>query len=613
MRLLLVHPSALMYSEIFLRLEPLGLERVAAAARDAGHTVRVVDLQVLSHKLLDRELRSFQPEALGISLNYLANIPEAIEIAHRAKAASPGCFVFFGGHSVSFVGDHVLEQAEGAVDAIARGEGETVVVPLLEAVPDDAAHTVPGVVTAQGRGPAPRMLESIDSPRPARDLMRRRNRYFIGELDPCASIEFTRGCPWDCSFCSAWTFYGRSYRRAAPEAAAEEMASIREPNVFIVDDVAFIKPDHGHGIAAELERRNIRKQYYLETRADVLLRNEEVFERWTRLGLRYMFLGMEALDADGLDQFRKRISPDENFKALETARRLGISVAINLIVDPGWDEEQFRLVREFAMAVPEIVHLTVMTPYPGTEVWHTESRQLTTRDYRLFDIQHAVVPTRLPLEQFYRELVRTQAVINRKHLGLRTAVGALGILGRHLARGQTNFARMLWKFSRVYNANRQFSDHARPVRYELPLPERRTAAPGRKELFVHTIGRSGSRPRAGAGAQAPAGGGTETPAGGGAGVTAGAGADPVAGGGTSAEPAAITGAATETAAATGPGTGSTTGTGAGTGAGAGTAAGNSTETGAGTGSGTGTTTGTAAGDGTGTGGGAAGAGSASGQ
>ena len=63
--------------------------------------------------------------------------------------------------------------------------------------------------------------------------MRRRRRYFIGELDPCASIEFSRGCPWDCSFCSAWTFYGRSYRKASPEAAAEELASIREPNVFI--------------------------------------------------------------------------------------------------------------------------------------------------------------------------------------------------------------------------------------------------------------------------------------------------------------------------------------------------------------------------------------------
>jgi hopanoid C-3 methylase HpnR len=486
MRVMLVHPSALMYSEIFLRLEPLGLERVAAAARDAGHEVRVVDLQVLPRRVLDRELREFAPEALGVSLNYLANIPEAIELARQAKEASPGCFVFFGGHSVSFIAEHILEQAGGAVDMIVRGEGEPPVEPLLQAVRDGGLLEVPGAVTREGRGPAPRLLESIDTPRPARDLMRRRDKYFIGELDPCASIEFTRGCPWDCSFCSAWTFYGRSYRKASARAAADEMASIREPNVFIVDDVAFIKAEHGNGIAAELERRRIKKHYYLETRADVLLRNEEVFQRWTRLGLRYMFLGMEALDAEGLDLYRKRTNPDDNFRALERARKMGINVAINLIVDPAWDEERFRLVREFALSVPEIVHLTVMTPYPGTEVWHTEARQLTTRDYRLFDIQHAVVPTTLPLDVFYRELVRTQAVINRKHLGLRTAFGALGILGRNLAHGQTNFARMLWKFSRVYNPERQLSDHARPVEFELPMPVRREEAPGRKELYIHT-------------------------------------------------------------------------------------------------------------------------------
>lgn len=485
MRLLLVHPSALMYSEIFLRLEPLGLERVAAAARGAGHQVRVVDLQVLSHRDLVRELVSFRPRALGVSLNYLANIPEAIEIAHRVKRLVPGCFVFFGGHSVSFVADEVLEQAEGAVDAVVRGEGEPAIGPLLEAVRDGGAEAVPGVVTATGRGPEPGMLHGIDSPRPARDLMRRRRRYFIGELDPCASIEFTRGCPWDCSFCSAWTFYGRSYRKASPRAAGEEMASIAEPNVFIVDDVAFIRPEHGDAIAAELERRRVRKRYYLETRSDVLLRNREVFERWSRLGLRYMFLGMEAIDAEGLDLYRKRVSPDENFRALEAARRLGIHVAINLIVDPAWDTGQFRVVREFALSVPEIVHLTVMTPYPGTEIWHTESRKLTTRDYRLFDIQHAVVPTALPLEVFYRELVRTQAVINRKHLGLRTAFGALRVLGGNLARGQTNFARMLWRFNRVYNPARQLADHHRPVRYELPLPQRLDVG-DRRLLYVHT-------------------------------------------------------------------------------------------------------------------------------
>ncbi|MEU0214822.1 hopanoid C-3 methylase HpnR [Streptomyces sp. NPDC006265] len=485
MRLLLVHPSALMYSEIFLRLEPLGLERVAGAARDAGHEVRVVDLQVTGEKELARTFSSFRPDAVGVSLNYLANIPEAIAIAHAAKRADPGCFVFFGGHSVSFVAEDVLAQSEGALDAVVRGEGEPAMAPLLAAVRDGGLDTVPGIVTPAGRGPQPRMLHGIDSPVPARDLMRHRRRYFIGELDPCASIEFTRGCPWDCSFCSAWTFYGRSYRKASPEAAGAEMASIQEPNVFIVDDVAFIRPEHGHAIAAELERRRIRKQYYLETRSDVLLRNEEVFQRWTRLGLKYMFLGMEAIDAEGLDLYRKRVTPDDNFRALEVARRLGINVAINLIVDPAWDEERFRLVREFALAVPEIVHLTVMTPYPGTEIWHTESRKLTTRDYRLFDIQHAVVPTTLPLDVFYRELVRTQAVINRKHLGLRTALGALRVLGGNLARGQTNFARMLWKFNRVYNPARQLADHHRPVRYELPLPQH-LGTGNRRELYVHS-------------------------------------------------------------------------------------------------------------------------------
>lgn len=226
---------------------------------------------------------------------------------------------------------------------------------------------VPGAVTPVGPGRPPRMLHSLDDPLPARHLGGRRRKYFIGVMDPAASIEFTRGSPWDCSFCSAWTFYGRSYRRLSPEAAAEDMARIREPGVFIVDDVAFIKAEDGEEIARQLEHRSIRKQYYLETRCDVLLRNEEVFRRWRRLGLNYMFLGLEALDADGLKAFRKRTTPKVNNKALEVARSIGLSVAINIIADPDWDEARFAFVREWAMSVPEIVNITVQTPYPGTE------------------------------------------------------------------------------------------------------------------------------------------------------------------------------------------------------------------------------------------------------
>jgi magnesium-protoporphyrin IX monomethyl ester (oxidative) cyclase len=475
-----------MYSELFLRLEPLGLERVGGAVRDAGHEVRMLDLQTHKFPELAAEFDAFTPDAVGFGLNYLANVPEAIDIAKWMKAKAPRTYIFFGGHSVSFIGMHVLSQAEGALDAVIRGEGETGTPTLLEAFPDGGAAEAPGVMTLEGNGPAPKMLESIDRPLPARDLLSRRHKYFIGILDPSASVEFTRGCPWDCSFCSAWTFYGRSYRKASPEAAADDLGQIREPGVFIVDDVAFIKPEHGDAIAAELERRDIRKRYYLETRADVLLRNTEVFERWRRLGLNYMFLGMEALDSEGLERFRKRVNPDENHQALELARKMGLSVAINLIVDPQWDADQFRLVREWALSVPEIVHLTVMTPYPGTEIWHTESRKLTTRDYRLFDIQHAVLPTKLPLEEFYRELVATQSVIARKHMGVAALAKTSKLVGRLLLQGQTNFAKMLWKFSSVYNAEKQYAEHHQPVSYELPVPEQHTIGPrDRQELYIH--------------------------------------------------------------------------------------------------------------------------------
>ena len=114
--------------------------------------------------------------------------------------------------------------------------------------------------------------------------------------------------------------------------------------MFIVDDVAFIKAEEGDEIARQLERRHIRKQYYLETRCDVLLRNEEVFRRWRRLGLNYMFLGLEALDEEGLTAFRKRTTPQVNNKALEVARSMGLSVAINIIADPDWDETRFAFV-----------------------------------------------------------------------------------------------------------------------------------------------------------------------------------------------------------------------------------------------------------------------------
>lgn len=487
MKVFAVHPSALMYTKVFLRLEPLGLENVCQVIRQAGHEVRLIDLQVETERDYCRLLERWRPEVVAFSCNYLANVPEVVDLCKLARQRLPQSFVVVGGHSASFLARDFLAHAEGAIDCVLTGEGEVAMPALLEAVAHDrqALGQVPGAVSPAGVGPPPELAPDLDALQPARDLLRRRRNYFIGVLDPCASIEFSRGCPWDCAFCSAWTFYGRTYRLASPEKVVAELERICEPGVFIVDDVAFIQADQGFAIGEAIARKGIRKHFYLETRGDVLVRNLEVFKFWRTLGLEHLFIGLEAIDEDGLRQHRKRLSLTRNFEALEAARSLGLIVAVNLIVDPDWDERRFEIIRQWCLEVPEIVNLTVNTPYPGTALWHTEARRLTTRDYRLFDIQHAVLPTRLPLARFYEELVNTQQVLNQKFLGWAALRGTCKILAGHLLHGQTNFLKAIWKFNSVYNARQQFAEHALPVKYQMTLPPPPRPQVDHRSLYVH--------------------------------------------------------------------------------------------------------------------------------
>ena len=101
MKFLAVHPGPLMYTKIFLRLEPLGLELVAEAARRAGHSVRLIDLQADTHEDYFRIIDQWRPDAVGFSCNYLANVPEIVDLSKATKLRLPDCFVLVGGHSVS--------------------------------------------------------------------------------------------------------------------------------------------------------------------------------------------------------------------------------------------------------------------------------------------------------------------------------------------------------------------------------------------------------------------------------------------------------------------------------------------------------------------------------
>jgi len=151
MKVLAVHPSCLMYSKIYLRLEPLGLELVAAAIRNTGHEVRLLDLQAETHRDYSRIIDQWQPDAIAFSCNYLANIPEIIDLAKETRAKIPNALIFVGGHSASFTAEQILEHADGAIDCVLKGEGEPGVIALLDAARQSFAS---GVATAAGVGAA---------------------------------------------------------------------------------------------------------------------------------------------------------------------------------------------------------------------------------------------------------------------------------------------------------------------------------------------------------------------------------------------------------------------------------------------------------------------------
>jgi radical SAM superfamily enzyme YgiQ (UPF0313 family) len=178
MKALFVHPGPLLYTNVFLRLEPLGLELVAEAARRARHQVRLIDLQVESHADYHRMIAEWQPNFIAFSCNYLANVPEIVDLAKATKLALPRSFVCVGGHSASFTGRAILEHGEGAIDCVLKGEGEPGIVKLLEAIAGDrgAVAKVPGAVTADGEGPRPAFVQHLDEVRPARDLVRHRRK-----------------------------------------------------------------------------------------------------------------------------------------------------------------------------------------------------------------------------------------------------------------------------------------------------------------------------------------------------------------------------------------------------------------------------------------------------
>ncbi len=417
--------------EDFLCFEPLALEIVAGGV-PAEDTVHILDLS------LEREpenahqetLRRFQPDLVGYT-GYSTHAHIVRRLAHLARSARPGVLTVVGGvHATMVPHDYATE----AIDFIVRGEGGTAMRYLVRSLKkgtDPGEH--PAILLPRrpdflrrAEAPPPPFPNFAEVPRPRRQLVDR-TRYFCiwtaaenGRLKTMfpgvAVVRTSVGCAFKCSFCTVPYMTGNRYVERTPEDVVEELEALQETHVYFVDDEMFLNERRARRIAELLRERGIRKRYISWARSDTIVRHPEVFRLWREVGLDIVYVGLEAMSQDRLVSYQKHTSVEINRQAVALLRQWGITLHASLLVDPDFTVEQFReLEGEIRWLAPAEITFTVMSPAPGTPLWHQNRRAFICDPYRFYDCMHTLLPTRLPLRKFYAHFSRLYSLALRRN------------------------------------------------------------------------------------------------------------------------------------------------------------------------------------------------------
>jgi len=394
--------------EMITFVEPLGLECVAGALEVEGHTCQIVDLRIDGLEEGLAKLRTFAPDIVGLQCNFTTERYRMLRLLRRVRSELPDALVVVGGHDASRDPRWFLKPG---IDVIVIGDGEEVMPPLVEAwaAGRDLRKVAGLLINAPsgpvdtGAAPARRCIDAL--PFPARHLIREyAGEYYINFRRPLALLETARGCPFKCNFCSVWKFHESTFREKSPERVVRELAQIEAPNVFITDDIFWMNVKRGRELAAALLESGIRKHYTLQTRSDIICKFPDVVEMWKGCGRMTVFLGLEKIDDQGLASINKKNTVDNNNRAIHILQELGVGYTPNFIVDPTWGRADFdKLKRWIDETGAYNAGFSVLTPLPGTDLWDETKSSIQTEDWELFDIAHAVLPTRLPLREFYAE------------------------------------------------------------------------------------------------------------------------------------------------------------------------------------------------------------------
>lgn len=373
-------PGGFGYKETLERIEaPLGLLYIAALLEKEKIDVSVLDAFVL--KLSDcetlKEIKERNADIIGITATS-DTMDRAVDLAKSIKGAGINSLLVLGGPHVTALPVKTLKDYPW-FDLGVVGEGEYTFLELVKSYQDKKPFKdIKGIVYRDKESGAIILndkrepIKNLDElPLPARhlvDVSRYRTAPTEYNRHPCFSIITSRGCPYNCIFCS--NLFGKAVRTHSPEYVIKEIEEL--VNVYgakclrIVDDLFTFDKKRIIKICDLLIAKKIDVTWSCEARADYI--DEELLKKMRRAGCWAVGFGVEAGNSRVLESIHKNVSLEKIEHAVKLTKKCKIAPRGFFIIGHPLDtKETIRETIDFAKKLPfDNIHVSVLTTYPGT-------------------------------------------------------------------------------------------------------------------------------------------------------------------------------------------------------------------------------------------------------
>ena len=368
------------------RMPPMALLVLSALARRAGWRTRIVD-----HNF--DAIPAERPDVAMLAV-WTAIAPASYRLADSYRAQ--GIPVILGGVHASLLPNEALRHA----DAVVCGEAEAILATVLA---DALAGRLQPLYQGswQGMEAVPPLWEWADTLR----------SWPLTRYAPMNTLQTTRGCRFNCDFCSVIRINGRGSRHRDPDHVVEELRVLKRVGqhlgefayVFFLDDDLAADLDYTRELCETLVRSGVKMTWGAQASIG-LARDDELLDLAVRAGCRVVFTGFESVSREALIECNKKNRPGEYGALIDRLHRRGVAVEGGFIFgfdhdEPGVFEETVEFVDKIGV---DVAHFSILTPYPGT---HTYARMLaddriTSFDWKRYNMYHTVYrPARMTAEE----------------------------------------------------------------------------------------------------------------------------------------------------------------------------------------------------------------------